>query len=479
MRSVPITNRPLTRDRSLALSGRWIRLALLVAGFGVSCLMVFRSQVGGDQIALLSRGWMLAAKGILIPHGNPAAVGFEPGPMTSLVVGLPLQLWMDPRAPVILILLLHVVAYVLIDRVVREECGENGRLLLIVFYWLNPWRLYFSGFLWDPNYMFLPGATLLWACHRQRLAPRFLHSTLLVIAVGFALQLHLAAVSLVFAGALLWWRKYWKPHWGGVVAGAVIVLVSLLPWIIEIASAPELRPGQRGFFGRGIILVYPVLRGISYWFRYGSLYSSSKWMTEFDFEPALGESADAVLAPVFWTLKAIIGPMTILLTLVAHRFMWQNRERAKAPPGSVTKTPDWLHGYFLWVAAGTLLAYSAAQTTVMMWMGLAIQHAAVLPLVLCGTTLLNSSHRTIAVRIVQVYALLSLVLLGGMSIGSAMYRRGGEDRVDFTFPAHHEILQDLRLDERYSVGIDRKGGQWPRGLPGFKDFGGPEVPEVR
>ena len=189
-----------------------------------------------------------------------------------------------------------------------------------------------------------------------------------------------------------------------------------------------------------------------------------------DFEPAFGESADAILAPVFGTLRAIIGPMTMLLTLVAHRFMWQHRDRAAAPPGLATQTPHWLHGYCLWVAAGTLLAYSAAQTTVMMWMGLAVQHAAVLPLVLCGSSLLGSSHRRIAVRVVRVYALLSLVLVGGMSVGSAMYRRGGEDRVALTVPSHHEILQDLRLDECCSVRIDPDDGRWPRGLRGFEDF---------
>ena len=54
--------------------------------------MVIRSQVGGDQLNLLARGWLLAARGQFIPYGNPLSTGGKaPGGITSLLVGLPLS----------------------------------------------------------------------------------------------------------------------------------------------------------------------------------------------------------------------------------------------------------------------------------------------------------------------------------------------------------------------------------------------------
>jgi hypothetical protein len=92
--------------------------------------MLARTQVGGDAIGLLSRGWLLAAKGIWVPFGNPVASsagGYVPGGLTALLVGLPLELWMDPRAPVALILIFHLAAYWMLDRVVGEALGGRAR----------------------------------------------------------------------------------------------------------------------------------------------------------------------------------------------------------------------------------------------------------------------------------------------------------------------------------------------------------------
>ena len=161
--------------------------ALFGLGLAISLLMLARVQVAGDGISLLSRGWLLAAKHIWVPLGNPVASsagGYVPGGLTALVVGLPLQLWMHPRAPVVLILLCHVLAYLMIDRVVGEALGRRARLVFAVVYWLNPWRLYQSAWLDNSNYVFLTGALHLWACYRQRHTPSFLHSALLVGGVG-------------------------------------------------------------------------------------------------------------------------------------------------------------------------------------------------------------------------------------------------------------------------------------------------------
>src|SRR5262245_59545012 len=93
---------------SPAAATRAVR-ALFAAGLAIAVLMLVRSQVGGDQLNLLARGWLLAAEGKWIAYGNPMSTGGKaPGGITSLLVGLPLLLWKDHRAASVLVLVSHV-----------------------------------------------------------------------------------------------------------------------------------------------------------------------------------------------------------------------------------------------------------------------------------------------------------------------------------------------------------------------------------
>ena len=83
--------------------------ALFAVGLLIALGMLARSQVGGDQLDLLARGWLLAVKGRWIAYGNPMSTGGKaPGAITSLLVALPLFLWRDHRAASAFVLVFHV-----------------------------------------------------------------------------------------------------------------------------------------------------------------------------------------------------------------------------------------------------------------------------------------------------------------------------------------------------------------------------------
>jgi hypothetical protein len=53
--------------------------------------MVFRSQVEGDTLNMLARGWRFAFAGEWLQYGLPTSAGGKsPGGLLSLLVGLPL-----------------------------------------------------------------------------------------------------------------------------------------------------------------------------------------------------------------------------------------------------------------------------------------------------------------------------------------------------------------------------------------------------
>lgn len=167
------------------------RWSLVGLGAAISLVMVARSQVGGDQLNLLARGWLLAERGEWVQFGMPtSAGGLAPGGLTSLVVGVPLLLWQDFRAPTLLLWLSHLVALLVLDRSLGRALGRHGRLLLAVLFWLSPWQLYFSAHLWNANYMFFCGAVHLATAYASRLKPSFSASLIHVATLGFAFQLH-------------------------------------------------------------------------------------------------------------------------------------------------------------------------------------------------------------------------------------------------------------------------------------------------
>ena len=144
----------------------WL-VVVLGAFFSVS--MLVRSQVAGDQLNMLARGWFLITDGVWIPFGLPTSAGGKaPGGLTALVTGLPLLVWRHHRAPTLLILGLQIVAFWVLDRLVSRVTGRSGRLLFAILYWLSPWRLYHSTFLWNPNTMLFFGALHFWSVYRQR-----------------------------------------------------------------------------------------------------------------------------------------------------------------------------------------------------------------------------------------------------------------------------------------------------------------------
>ena len=82
-------------------TGRWF-WTVVVLGSVFSILMLARSQVGGDQLNMLARGWLLVADGQWVPFGlQTSAGGKAPGGLTTFVTGLPLFVWQHHRAPAV------------------------------------------------------------------------------------------------------------------------------------------------------------------------------------------------------------------------------------------------------------------------------------------------------------------------------------------------------------------------------------------
>jgi hypothetical protein len=430
--------------------------------------MLARTQVGGDQLDLLARGWRLAARGDLVPHGNPLSNGGnEPGAVTSLIVGLPLFVRMDHIAPVVLVWLTHLAAWFLLDGCVRRALGggARARTLLCLFYWLSPWQLYYAGLLWNPSYLFLAGSVHLVTAYAQRERPRFGASLAHGLALGLAAQLHPSAIILVFASAFLYWRRYFRLHWPGFLLGGALASLTLVPWVPAVLADPALRPGGQGFPFRGLVLVQPMLRGVWYWLRYPTFLVMGR-MERPDFTPALGAAADRVLAPLSDVLRGLAGwSVVVLVVLLSVRFVRRRARLLRRPLAPGASGRMWLNGYCLWVAAAAGLSFAASPTSVMGWQGMVVLHAAVLPFVFGLEALLRTPRGRRFTVLVPAFGALAIVLLLGMALASPDYRCGGRRNVNLPLVADHPMFHDLRIADRCPFPVDPQDGWWPDALP--------------
>jgi hypothetical protein len=478
--------RPGSFSLSRRAAERWIWIAF-AAGLGLAALMVARSQVGGDQLNLLARGWLLATRRQMVWFGNPLSTGGKaPGGITSLLVGLPLLLWRHHRAATAAVALSHLAAFLVLDRTLARIVSPWERLPFAILYWLSPWQLYFGTFLWNPNYLFLGGAVHLATAWRLRRAPDLAATLLHTATLMLGMQVHPSFLLLATASALLWWRGYLRPHAGGAALGVALGALPLVPWALEVIAHPAmLAEVHKGFPGRGLLFSLP--RGIFYWLRYSSLSLAGR-SGLFDFTEAFGAAADRRLSPFYRALTEGVGPATVALPLLANLWLWRRwRRRAPGPAhGSVDLAPPlerlarflrlprlpatasdraWLQGYVVLTFVAAAVVYAVSPTTMMYWQGLCLFHAAVLPLTLYAGLLLRTRHAARVLAGAAAYAVLEILLALGIAFGTPDYRCRGREPVVFPLIGDSPMFHELHIQDTCPWPLGDPHGWWPDVLP--------------
>lgn len=452
------------------LSPESLRRLAVALGLLLSTLMVVRAQAGGDQLNLLSRGWLLVERGQLIPYGNPLSSGGDgPGIATTLLMAGPLAVWRDHRAPVVLTWLLHLVAWTLLDRRLRSVFTPWERAAFAVVYWLNPWRLEASAYLWNPNFLYFFAALHFATAFDQRERPRFGASCLHLLALGVGAQLHPAMLLLIVASLLLWRRGVVQVHWGGVAAGVALTGVLLVPWWLAAASEPTIVAAHQGFPFRGLIWFQPWLKGLSYWLRYPSLLIN-KQSAIFDFSALVGAGADRLLTPLAKGLVGIAGAATMLGVLLANIDFFRRRLAGGLRTAFARSNGDgprrFVEDYAFWCFVAAVVVFAAAPTTPQSWQAVPLFQAAVIPVVFWLGRKLDAPASSQAVRrALATAAAASVAILLALAAGGPNFRCGGRHGVVIPLRASSPMFEDLGLQRTCPWPLDVPNEWWPDVLP--------------
>lgn len=421
-------------------TGRFWLATLFTLGFSIALLMVFNSQLSGDQMPMLDLGWQLARHHVWVAHGMlTSAGGYSPGGLTGLLTGIQLLLWSDYRSPALFILIFNAAAFLLLLRTVRAALTELGQLLLLLLLWLSPWHLYFSSHLWDPNYMFVFAVLHLATAQRMWRHNEVWTTAAHVLLLGLGVQMHTSAAVLCILSLVLYMKGLIKVNWTGAALGVILCVASLVPWMLALAHQPELMPGGKGFPLRGLLFVFPVLRGILYWVKISSL-SLAGQMEDFNFIPTLGVALDTVLRPLASSLTLLTQVSVIVCGWLQWRFF---RKRLLLPFRAIrvsSRPRGWLQQYvtvFLWAA---LIAFALSPTTIMHWQVLIALPSSALAVIMSTEVLARSRLRLHVGRVVKVWSVAAVVLLFCEAVASPMYRCGA-----YRLQEPSAILADLHV----------------------------------
>ncbi|KPL19615.1 MAG: hypothetical protein AMJ92_02345 [candidate division Zixibacteria bacterium SM23_81] len=345
-----------------------------------------------------------------------------PGCLLQFLIGFPLKLWANFKAPNLLIGLFHLAAMFILIVTLRQTGGLRFTAIFLAIYWLSPWRLYHSGFIWGTNFLFLPAAVHFWACWKLKDRPGWFPSAALLGVLVLGFQLHASVMILVVVTFMLLVRKLIRIEWRGALLGVALGALPLVPSISALleGSLPSFVP-RKGFIGYGLLRVHPVLKSILYWFRLGSLDIGQRFRRTIFFrhEWYHGHLGREVLRGglIFLYVLAILS---VFLCVISTWWYFRQRRRLDLDGN---QSQIWIRSYAISSFFSIIIAACLSPVTMQGWYMVVALHAACLPVAAWIDHHWRAPKRWITYMIF-LFILLRIPIVLTFGLGHNIYRKG-------------------------------------------------------
>lgn len=377
---------------------KMINRVLIGLGFVLTALFGYGHLIDGDVIQNINKAHLFVTQNILTPFGNitgSGSTGNVPGGFLTLAAGLPMKIWFSPWSALIFLAFLHYLSLLMYQNVLKNFAPAFMQTVLIIFFWLNPWRLS-EVFLWNPGYIYFATMLHMWSAYHLSKRPSFWFSFLHGQSLFLGLQIHPSFAILVFITFMLLWMRALKPHLGGTVFGIFFGFLLLTPYFIMGLRDPSLfpQPGSgdgKGFLFYGLIYVYPLLKGFWYWILFGSNIFQTHIFHQLDFSWLQNATAEQVLRFVWTVIKYAMGVAGVALSFyVNYRLFKRYQPAFRVWKYKMQNPQDWLALYAITAFVATLLATAIAPTLPIYWHLLYSWPMTIIPLLLYLTEALQN-----------------------------------------------------------------------------------------
>ncbi|MGR5094926.1 3-deoxy-D-manno-octulosonic acid transferase [Vibrio maritimus] len=363
----------------------WLYSLGFFVGLGFCFLYAQNQILTGDQTQMLYKGYLGAYQDTWLNFGNAAsAVGNVPGSLSTWLIGGPLLIWDSPWSPMVLLIAMRIVSLWLLDNVIKNtfqgEYNKLARLLFLALYWLNPWFLYDS-LLYNPSYLCLFAAMHLWSATKMRERKSIGYTFIHVLSIGLAMQLHYSWPILAVISVYLFYRKMGYISWIGVIAAVTTLVVSLIPYLQEYAVNESISRDSDRYFGYGLVHVYPVLKALLYWLRYGSMLFSNKVIAFGEFEWLTNIEWLKVTALSLWkAMIFLIGGISVVVSARLNWLCWQRIKPMIRRSNDVIASVSWIELYAFSAVIGVLISAALSPITFSYWHLIMVYPFAIIPI---------------------------------------------------------------------------------------------------
>jgi hypothetical protein len=313
------------------------------------------------------------------PSWKKSGTGTDiPGSFLPFLWGTPALVTHDVRSAVLIVVLFHGAAGLLLVKTLCGAFGDRFTAIFLAVFWLSPWRLFHSGFIWEPNLLILAAAAHLWACWTVRESTNRPASAVLGATLVLTLQVHFSAIFLILLTGLLLLKKALRISWAPFLAGAAAGGLPLVPAALAFVQGRSLNfSSDLGFPGRGFLYVLPVFRGLQLWLRMGSLDVGRMYAGDSVSCASVlagGTTVDALRCSAS-RAGGFLASASVLIAVVAG-WWWLRRTREPARPAA----EQWLGVYTLCALAALLVGAGLAPITLQTWHVVIAAPVACLPL---------------------------------------------------------------------------------------------------
>lgn len=424
----------------------YLLFVLIIALFAVFSFIFQVNQIFSfDQTQMLVKGYHAALTGEYLPFGNEASTtGNLPGSLSSFVIGFPFSIYFHAYSPIFFQIFLRIIAVIFFANGLAQIFPKKIVLAGTFLFALSTWTL-MQGMLYNPAYLPVGACAFFCAIAHLRndneantsVVGRFLWSVLSVLGIGWCLQFHFSWPVLLFIAGIMWLRKDLKVSYVGLCVGAGLVALSLWPFIQELMVNPTLIRSTDAYssdryIGYGFVHVYPVFKGLLYWFRFGSLLFTQKAIVpEFDVdEIGLGL---AIVAYAWIGISSLIGGITVIFAAYCNYFTIF-KYRLSNHAGRLR----FIRGLTFSSILAVLIAAGLNTLTLNYW-----QIAIVMPFALIPVLTYITHHQ----RAFKRYITLAVFFLAATNILAATYSSDYDIRVDYRKELYENCLTSFNQNQ--------------------------------
>ena len=353
----------------------WIGVTFLI-GLALQIYLASNYWVGGDQLHLLKIGSKFATELQLTGFGKlTGGGGSNIGSLLELFVGAPLLIFENFRSPMILIVFFSIIAYLIIAKVINQIWGYNGVLYLTIIYWLSPVRIYNSGFLWEPAFIFIFSAMHFIASYNLNNEKSFKYSILLIISIFFSIQIHNSGIILFLTTFFLMYKKQIKLNYKGVLIGSLVVIISFIPTIITLIynKLPVESQQSSGYLFYGLVNIIPVLKGLLYSLKMGG----------FDIVRQIKEVSYSFYGnQLISSSLQILSILTVIISIYASFYLYRSLiwKKFKFEHDIRNEKEKWIQLYAFCTSLSVIFSSALSPITLQGWMLVIALPALMLPM---------------------------------------------------------------------------------------------------